>query len=149
MLGVATLFLDPFFLIALLLGSLYFYFTRTFDFWKCRGVPFKKPAVLVGNFGSMLLFRKSQPEGIKEMYEWFKNERFFGAFRVRSPVLILRDPDLVKNICVKDFAYFMNRGIPNNTQVREIRSLLSFFFFCRLSSCPKLYQCLYQCLIHS
>jgi len=69
----------------------------------------------------MLLFRKSQPEGVKEMYEWFKNERFFGAFRVRSPVLILRDPDLVKNICVKDFAYFMNRGIPNNTQVREIR----------------------------
>ncbi|KAH0946705.1 hypothetical protein HN011_009586 [Eciton burchellii] len=116
MLGIATLFLNLFLLIALLLGSLYFYFTRTFDFWKCRGVPFKKPAVLVGNFGSMLLFRKSQPEGVKEMYEWFKNERFFGAFRVRSPVLILRDPDLVKNICVKDFACFMNRGIPNNTQ---------------------------------
>ncbi|EZA50778.1 hypothetical protein DMN91_001383 [Ooceraea biroi] len=116
MLDIIRLFLDPFLLIVLFLGSLYFYLTGTFDFWKCRGVPFKKPAILVGNFGSMLLFRKSQPEGVKEMYEWFKNERYFGVFRVRSPVLILRDPNLVKNICVKDFACFMNRGIPNNTQ---------------------------------
>lgn len=55
------------------------------------------------------------------MYQWFKDERFFGAFRVRSPVLILRDPDLVKSVCVKDFAHFSNRGIPvNNSQVRTI-----------------------------
>lgn len=118
MLGIVTVLLDPFLLIGLLLGSLYFYLKATFDFWQCRGVPFKKPTVLVGNFGSLLLFRKSQPEGVKEMYQWFKDERFFGAFRVRSPVLILRDPDLVKSVFVKDFACFTNRGIPiNNAQV--------------------------------
>ncbi|XP_018342212.1 PREDICTED: cytochrome P450 6k1-like isoform X2 [Trachymyrmex septentrionalis] len=117
MLDVVAILLDPFLLIGLILGSLYFYLTATFDFWKCRGVPFKKPTVLVGNFGPLLLFRTSQPEGVKEMYQWFKDERFFGAFRVRSPVLILRDPDLVRSVCVKDFACFVNRGIPiNNDQ---------------------------------
>ncbi|KAM0725020.1 putative cytochrome P450 6a13 [Formica fusca] len=117
MLGTVTVLLDPFLLIGLLLGSLYFYLRATFDFWQCRGVPFKKPTVLVGNFGPLLLFRKSQPEGVKEMYQWFKDEKFFGAFRVRSPVLILRDPDLVKSVFVKDFACFTNRGIPiNNAQ---------------------------------
>ncbi|KAL0106797.1 hypothetical protein PUN28_015384 [Cardiocondyla obscurior] len=117
MLDVVTILLDPFLLIGLFLGSLYFYLTATFDFWECRGVPFKKPTVLVGNFGPLLLFRKSQPEGVKDMYQWFENERFFGAFRVRSPVLILRDPDLVKSVCIKDFSYFLNRGIPiNNDQ---------------------------------
>ncbi|XP_018359392.1 PREDICTED: probable cytochrome P450 6a14 isoform X2 [Trachymyrmex cornetzi] len=117
MLDVVAILLDPFLLIGLVLGSLYFYLTATFDFWKCRGVPFKKPTVLVGNFGPLLLFRTSQPEGVKEMYQWFKDERFFGAFRVRSPVLILRDPDLVRSVCVKDFACFVNRGIPiNNDQ---------------------------------
>ncbi|XP_012062211.1 PREDICTED: probable cytochrome P450 6a13 [Atta cephalotes] len=117
MLDVVAILLDPFLLIGFVLGSLYFYLTATFDFWKCRGVPFKKPTVLVGNFGPLLLFRTSQPEGVKEMYQWFKNERFFGAFRVRSPVLILRDPDLVRSVCVKDFACFVNRGIPiNNDQ---------------------------------
>ncbi|XP_011057396.1 PREDICTED: probable cytochrome P450 6a13 isoform X3 [Acromyrmex echinatior] len=117
MLDVVAILLDPFLLIGLVLCSLYFYLTATFDFWKCRGVPFKKPTVLVGNFGPLLLFRTSQPEGVKEMYQWFKDERFFGAFRVRSPVLILRDPDLVRSVCVKDFACFVNRGIPiNNDQ---------------------------------
>ncbi|XP_020281897.1 probable cytochrome P450 6a13 isoform X2 [Pseudomyrmex gracilis] len=114
MLTVLTILLDPFLLIGLFFGILYYYLTATFDFWKCRGVPYKKPTVLVGNFASLLLFRKSQPEGVKEMYQWFENEKFFGAFRVRSPVLILRDPDLVKSVFVKDFAFFVNRGIPVN-----------------------------------
>jgi len=112
--------LYPFLLIGLALGSLYFYLTATYNFWKCRGVPYKKPTVLVGNFGPLLLFRKSLPEGVKEMYQWFKNERFFGVFRVRSPVLILRDPDLVKSICVKDFPCFPYRGIPINNEVHRI-----------------------------
>ncbi|KAG7196585.1 hypothetical protein KM043_013078 [Ampulex compressa] len=116
MLSALAEFLDPFLLLGLLLGILYYYFTATFDFWENHGVPYRKPTVLFGNFAPLLLFRKSLPEGVKEMYEWFKDERFFGVFRVRSPVLILRDPDLVKNICVKDFACFSNRGIPVNSQ---------------------------------
>ncbi|XP_033348638.1 cytochrome P450 6k1-like isoform X2 [Bombus vosnesenskii] len=108
--------LEQFLLPGLLLGIIYCFFTSTFDFWKNRGVPFRKPIVLFGNFASLLLFQKSLPEGIKDMYEWFKDERYFGAFRVMSPVLILRDPDLVKDICVKSFACFTNRGIPVNSQ---------------------------------
>ncbi|XP_012237476.1 probable cytochrome P450 6a13 isoform X1 [Bombus impatiens] len=108
--------LEQFLLLGLLLGIIYCFFTSTFDFWKNRGVPFRKPIVLFGNFASLLLFQKSLPEGIKDMYEWFKDERYFGAFRVMSPVLILRDPDLVKDICVKSFACFTNRGIPVNSQ---------------------------------
>lgn len=132
MLGIVAILLDPFVLIGFILGSLYFYLTATFDFWKCRGVPFKKPTVLLGNFGPLLLFRRSQPEGVKEMYQWFKDERFFGAFRVRSPVLILRDPDLVRSVCVKDFACFSNRGIPvNNDQVHLSISLLFRFEIAR------------------
>lgn len=108
------------FLVGLFLAILYCFFTSTFDFWASRGVPFRKPTVLFGNFAPMLLFRKSLPEGIHEMYEWFKDERFFGAFRVRAPVLILRDPDLIKDICVKNFSCFVNRGIPVNTQVSSV-----------------------------
>ncbi|XP_054004904.1 cytochrome P450 6a2-like [Hylaeus anthracinus] len=109
-------FLEQFLLLGLFLVILYCFFTSTFDFWESRGVPFRKPIPFFGNFAPMLLFRKSLPEGIQEMYEWFKDERFFGAYRVRSPLLILRDPDLIKNICVKNFACFANRGIPVNSQ---------------------------------
>lgn len=109
----------------LLLGITYRFLTSTFDFWKSRGVQFRKPTVLFGNFSDTLLFRKSLPENIKGMYEWFENERYFGVFRVRSPMLILRDPDLVKDIFVKNFACFSNRGIPINSQVKGEYILLS------------------------
>lgn len=108
--------IDPLLLASLILGLLYYFFTATFDFWQERGVPYRKPTVFFGNFGPLLLFRKSLPEGIGEMYEWFRGERFFGVFRVRSPVLILRDPDLIKNVFVKSFACFSSRGIPVNSQ---------------------------------
>ncbi|CAK9800911.1 Cytochrome P450 6k1 [Anthophora plagiata] len=109
-------FLEQYFLLGLFLGILYCFLTSTYDFWEKQGVPFRKPTILFGNFAPMLLFRKSLPEGIMEMYKWFKDKRYFGAFRVRSPVLILRDPDLIKNVCVKNFACFSNRGIPVNSQ---------------------------------
>lgn len=107
---------DPILLITLVLGILYYFFTATFDFWRDRSVPYRKPTIFFGNFAPLLLFRKSLPEGIEDMYKWFREERFFGVFRVRSPVLILRDPDLIKNVFVKSFACFSSRGIPVNAQ---------------------------------
>lgn len=98
----------------LLLSAVYYYLTWPFNFWDIHGVPYKKPTIIVGNFGSQLLFKKSQAEGCLEMYNWFKKERFFGAYRVRSPILFVRDPELIKCICVKDFACFMNRAIAVN-----------------------------------
>ncbi|KAH0557899.1 hypothetical protein KQX54_012629 [Cotesia glomerata] len=49
------------------------------------------------------------------MYNWF-DAPFFGVFRVRAPILIIRDPKLIKSVLVKDFNYFVNRGIPTNFQ---------------------------------
>ncbi|KAG8038432.1 hypothetical protein G9C98_006128 [Cotesia typhae] len=93
----------------------YLYLTSTFNYWSDRGVLYKKPTIIFGNFKDLLLFRKSQPEIIKEMYNWFDSP-FFGVFRVRSPILVIRDPELIKCVCVKDFKNFTNRGIPTNSQ---------------------------------
>lgn len=116
---------DPFLLLSIATAGLYYYFTWTFDFWSKRGVPFRKPTVLFGNFSDLLLFRKSQPDGIKDMYNWFRGSRYFGVFRVRSPILILRDPELVKHVCVKDFLCFTNRGIPVNPNEPLSRNLFN------------------------
>ncbi|KAK0183124.1 hypothetical protein PV327_001194 [Microctonus hyperodae] len=112
-------------IISLLITIVYTYLTAKFNFWKDLGVPYKEPTIIVGNFADLLLFRKSQCEGIQEMYNWFKNERYFGVYRVRSPIFITRDPNLVKNICVKDFNYFLNRGIPTNAQETLTRHLFN------------------------
>lgn len=110
-----TIFSPLMLLLLALSYAIYAFLTSTFDYWLIRGVPHRRPTPLLGNFGDLLLFRKSQPEGVRDMYNWFPNERYFGVFRVRSPILIVRDPELVKQICVKDFQVFCNRGIPVNT----------------------------------
>ncbi|XP_054287788.1 probable cytochrome P450 6a13 [Macrosteles quadrilineatus] len=43
------------------------------------------------------------------MYKEFPSERYFGIIEVQNPVLVLRDPDLVKAIMVKDFNCFSVR----------------------------------------
>ncbi|XP_011501474.1 PREDICTED: probable cytochrome P450 6a13 [Ceratosolen solmsi marchali] len=101
-------------IVAILVYALYVYQTSTFDYWLVRGVPYRKPIPLLGNFADVLLFLKSQPEGVYEMYNWFKNEPYFGVFQIRSPALVIRDPELIKSICIKDFQIFCNRGIPVN-----------------------------------
>ncbi|XP_057339937.1 probable cytochrome P450 6a23 [Microplitis mediator] len=101
--------------ISILMTLFYLYLTSTFNYWSVRDVLYKKPTVIFGNFSDLLLFKKSQPEVIKDMYNWF-NSSYFGVFRVRSPILFIRDPELIKRVCAKDFKYFINRGIPTNTE---------------------------------
>nr|UEN71151.1 cytochrome P450 4AV17 [Meteorus pulchricornis] len=114
--SILTGLIGPFVIVCIFMTIIYIYLTATFNYWSELGVPFKKPTIIVGNFGDLLLFRKSQCEGIREMYNWFKHAPYFGVFRVRSPIFIVRDPELIKNICVKDFHHFVNRGIPTNAQ---------------------------------
>lgn len=104
----------PLLLLLIFSYTLYVYLTSTFDYWPSRGVPHRRPIPLFGNFADLLLFRKSPAEAWHELYSHFPDEAYFGAYRVRAPLLVLRDLELVKRVCIKDFAVFCNRGIPVN-----------------------------------
>ncbi|KAJ9583121.1 hypothetical protein L9F63_022535 [Diploptera punctata] len=41
----------------------------------------------------------------------FLGERYVGIYQARTPVLLLRDPELIKHILVKDFSCFPSKGI--------------------------------------
>lgn len=92
----------------------YVYMTWTFTYWKKKGVPCKPPVIFFGNFSSLLLLKKSLPEVVLDYYNWFECS-YFGAYRVRTPMLIVKDPAIIKSICIKDFSNFCNRGIPVNS----------------------------------
>lgn len=44
------------------------------------------------------------------MYNKFEGERYGGIYQARTPVLLIRDPELIKQILVKDFCYFPGKG---------------------------------------
>ena len=90
---------------AVLAYIIYWYSTCTFNYWKDRGIPYLKPTPGFGNTRRMF-FKISFAEQFKIFYDSFDDKPFCGVFQFRSPILVVRDPSIIKLVMVKDFAYF-------------------------------------------
>ncbi|XP_068622758.1 cytochrome P450 6B5-like [Battus philenor] len=94
-----------------LLGVLYYYFTRTFNYWKKRGVAGPKPVALFGNLKESTLRREPIALTIKKIYDQFPNEKVVGIYRLTTPCLLIRDAEIIKYVMIKDFDLFVDRGV--------------------------------------
>ncbi|XP_032669229.1 cytochrome P450 6A1-like [Odontomachus brunneus] len=98
--------------IVALVFTLYYYFTSTFDFWKSRGIRGPQPIPLFGNIKDVMLARKAMSDYLLEIYKRYKDESLIGVFARRTPILVVKDPNFIKDILIKDFSNFANRGLP-------------------------------------
>ncbi|XP_074097092.1 cytochrome P450 6k1-like [Cotesia typhae] len=87
----------------------YLYMTRKFKYWKKRGVAEIPPIPFVGNFGNCLMTKRSGGQWAQDMYEWSSGLPYMGFYVFDRPFLLVRDPEIIKNILVKDFNYFNDR----------------------------------------
>ena len=94
----------------------YWYCVSTFDYWSRKGVKYLKPTPLFGNVKNIILRRRSPARAFQELYNEFKGERYGGVYQARTPVLLVRDPELIKLILVKDFSCFPSKGIHADLQ---------------------------------
>nr|CAD7405098.1 unnamed protein product [Timema cristinae] len=111
-----SLLLELFLISASLLALLYYYLSRNEDYWKSRGVPFIQPTTFFGNLKDVVLMRTSEPEQLARLYFQLEGHSFGGIFQSVTPTLLLRDPELIKTVLVKDFDHFHDRGIPLNEE---------------------------------
>lgn len=109
--------------IAAAILALYYYLTSTFDFWKVRGVRGPQPIPGLGNFKDVMLNKTSAGDFLTEIYNAYKDERIIGIFIRKSPVLVAKDPDLIKDVLIKDFSAFDDRGFRTFKKVRIILKL--------------------------
>lgn len=91
------------------LVAIYLYMTRKFRYWEKRGIVEPQPSPFVGNFGECLLLKKSPGEYVRELYESGKGLRYMGFYVFDKPFFLVRDPELVKHVLVKDFNVFADR----------------------------------------
>ncbi|XP_023219934.1 uncharacterized protein LOC111621915 [Centruroides sculpturatus] len=82
--------------------ALYLYLTRNFGYWKRLGIPEVPPIPLTGSFR----FDLNSHQGKAEQVWYNKYGKIFGIYEGTNPVLIIADPDLLKDILVKDFHVF-------------------------------------------
>ncbi|KAL7302463.1 hypothetical protein TKK_0005111 [Trichogramma kaykai] len=77
-----------------------------FTYWKRRKIPHIKPIPLIGNNGPVLLRLVPFPDHSKMLYAHHPGARYFGMFDFRNPTIVVKDPELLKDIFVKNFDHF-------------------------------------------
>ncbi|KAK4873601.1 hypothetical protein RN001_012961 [Aquatica leii] len=93
-------------LLSALVASIYYYVVKPMSYWKNKNVIHEKPVPLFGTMLPVILRTSSNIEVFSGHYHKYKNERYFGIFNFKSPLLVIRDPDLIKTLYVKEFDTF-------------------------------------------
>ncbi|CAH1155384.1 unnamed protein product [Phaedon cochleariae] len=104
-------------LITLSIALFYYLITKNLNYWRNRSVPGPDPWPIVGNIGPSLIGRLPAGEIFTNIYRKYEGYPFVGIFRATTPALLVRDPDFVKNITVKDFKHFQNNDLHVDKEV--------------------------------
>ncbi|XP_076663911.1 cytochrome P450 9e2-like [Andrena cerasifolii] len=91
-------------LIAILL--LYYFLWSRMTYFKDLGIPHEPPIPILGNMAPIMLQRISITEELQRLYNRYPEARYFGFYQFDTPVIVLRDPELVSSITVKNFDQF-------------------------------------------
>ncbi|KAM9376748.1 thromboxane-A synthase isoform 2-T3 [Pholidichthys leucotaenia] len=86
------------------LGLLYWYSVYPFSILSRYGIKHPKP---VPFFGNLFLFHQGLYGPITDIVK--KHGKVCGYYLVRRPVVVVADPDMLKQVMVKDFSSFPNR----------------------------------------
>ncbi|XP_034950386.1 cytochrome P450 6B5-like, partial [Chelonus insularis] len=102
----------------------YYYLICNYNYWKVRNVPGPKPSLIFGNTKDSTLLKMTIAERIREIYQSYHGFPYVGIFELRSPALILRDPNLIKLVMLKNFDCFQSRGIVINEETDPLSANL-------------------------
>ncbi|XP_065081392.1 probable cytochrome P450 6g2 isoform X1 [Ochlerotatus camptorhynchus] len=91
--------------------AVWFVSTSGTRYWQFFSVPYIEGRPFVGNFLDAFLFRKSTFELMDALYQNPKvdGSKLFGVSILMQPALVLRDPEMIKQMLIKDASYFSNR----------------------------------------
>ncbi|CAG2179633.1 unnamed protein product, partial [Oppiella nova] len=137
---------------------IYWYLTRNHNYWNKLGVKGPKPIIGFGTVLYQFFREKSYIE-----LDWIhKYGKIYGTFEGNEPILTVGEPELIKNILVKDFHVFNYRSTntileskahpilvnnllaTNGNQWKRIRSIVSPTF--SSGRMKKMFPMIKQCL---
>ncbi|XP_014209184.1 cytochrome P450 9e2-like [Copidosoma floridanum] len=91
-------------------GALYYYLRKKLHFFKVMGVPYCSEWPMLGITGSSMFGRKHFVEVIRDLYNSHPEAKYMGAFDFLRPLIVLRDPELIKAIGIKNFDNFADHN---------------------------------------
>ncbi|XP_032683014.1 cytochrome P450 9e2-like [Odontomachus brunneus] len=89
------------------LGVYYFLF-KDLNYFKKHNIPHIRPLPLVGNLGPMIFRTQTAAALMKDLYDVHPEAKYTGMYEFTKPLLMPRDPELIKSIALKNFEMFPN-----------------------------------------
>ena len=94
--------------VTIVISILYLYSKWKLSVWKSLGVPGPDPIPYIGNMRSY--YKKGTC--LTELEYVKKYGDVVGLYQCHRPVLLVADPEMIKEIFIKEFSNFTNRSIP-------------------------------------
>ncbi|XP_017777370.1 PREDICTED: cytochrome P450 9e2-like [Nicrophorus vespilloides] len=100
----------PYVLVIVALATLFYLrFVKPLNYWNDRGVPNVKGIPVFGKQAAVIFRQISLLEWLKRAYKECPGTRYHGSHQFNRPILVIKDPDLIKQLLVKQFSNFVNR----------------------------------------
>lgn len=117
------------FLSLILIGTsiflyLWWVFKDAWAFFQRLDIPYLKPNSVFGSIPEAILMTKPSQWIHLQVYHRLEPHKFGGIFQLHKPNLVIRDPDLIKNIVVKDFEHFAGHGVRVNKETEPLSNHL-------------------------
>ncbi|BES96419.1 Cytochrome P450 [Nesidiocoris tenuis] len=107
-------------------AGFYWWLLNRNKYWVKRNVITRPPLLFYGNLKDRVLFKTPFHIFYRQFYEDFKGHKYVGVYEGRIPSLMIRDPDLIKNILSKDFDHFVDRSTSRFKKNPQIEFMLIF-----------------------
>ncbi|EDV35648.1 uncharacterized protein Dana_GF12365 [Drosophila ananassae] len=102
--------------VGVVLALAYNFYYNKYTYWTRKGVPNEPPLPLIGNMKG-LAKKYHLRDIIQRFYEQFKGKSpIAGLFMFFKPTAMIMDLDLIKQVLIKDFHHFQDRGLFNNPE---------------------------------
>ena len=109
----------------LILLTVYYYLSCQYNYWRKRGIPSADGVILgLGNMFPVLSVRESFATFCENLYKKASDHSMVGFYRLTSPMLLVRDPELVKSVLLTNFSSFSENQIKISCPKQD--QLLSF-----------------------
>lgn len=117
---------DLLLLLLALCTFLYYFSVSTFGKWEKLNVPFVRPVPLFGNFLYVATGMVHPIDFYRGIYYQLAGHKYGGLFQMRTPYLMIRDPELITNVLIKDFSSFPDRGVYSDFSMNPLSDNLFF-----------------------
>jgi cytochrome P450 family 9 len=94
--------------------------TWTHEHFSKRNTPSIKPFPFLGNMAPVVFRAMSFPDFSVYLYNKLKGYKYGGVYQFMFPTLLLRDPELIKMVTVKDFEHFLDHQAPISEEAEPL-----------------------------